>query len=92
MKRLNTKLFFILILLSVLQVNNVLAQPMPRHGGHDEIRIGREKYRYHNGRFYKPGWFGLFEIIVETPPIGAVVTVLPVGYRIVLVEGIAYYR
>ncbi|MFA5090006.1 MAG: DUF6515 family protein [Candidatus Omnitrophota bacterium] len=53
--------------------------------------VGHEQYRYRDGRFYRPVFFGLFEILVDVPPIGAIVTVLPLGYRTIVIGGATYY-
>ncbi|HNX80558.1 MAG TPA: hypothetical protein PKL77_00230 [Candidatus Omnitrophota bacterium] len=68
----------------------------PRMGGprdhHDYyVESHHAHYYYRDGRLYRPGWFGLFEIAVNVPPIGAVVSILPSGYRTVVVGGNPYY-
>jgi len=65
--------------------------PEYSRGGPEEIFVGHERYRYHDGRFYRPVFFGLFEILVNLPPIGTIVTVLPVGYRTIIIGGVTYY-
>ena len=55
---------------------------------HDRGR--HDRYHYHSGRFYRPGWFG-FRFAVDVPPIGAIVDVLPFGYRTVVVRDRPYY-
>jgi hypothetical protein len=62
----------------------------PRRGP-EEIFVGHEQYRYRDGRFYRPIFFGLFEILVDAPPVGAIVTVLPLGYRAIVIGGTTYY-
>jgi hypothetical protein len=57
----------------------------------EHVSVGHDRYRYHNGRFYRPFCFGLFEIAVSVPPIGAVVTVLPLGHSTIMVGGTKYY-
>ncbi len=57
---------------------------------HEVVNMGHNRYHYRNGRFFRVGWFGL-EIAVVTPPMGAVITVLPFGHRIVVVNGATYY-
>ncbi len=54
------------------------------------VVVGHQKYHYHDGRFFRPGWFG-FEIAVVTPPIGAIVTVLPFGHKTIVIGGATYY-
>lgn len=91
-------------LIFFMQSINAFARPGmggpegPRGGGPDgprngpeEIFVGHERYRYHDGRFYRPIFFGLFEIIVDVPPIGAIVTVLPFGYRTIVIGEVTYY-
>lgn len=51
---------------------------------------GHRQYRYHDGRYYRPGVFG-FEVAVDAPPIGAVITVLPDGYTTYVIGGVPYY-
>jgi len=88
-----------------VQSTNAFAQPgMGGPGGHlhegrpeavhmnrEDIMVGDVHYRYHDGRFYRPVFFGLFEILVNVPPVGAIVTVLPAGHKIVIVGGATYY-
>jgi len=79
-----------------IQTANAFARPemggpeRPRRGP-EEIVVGHERYRYHDGRFFMPVLFGLFEVLVDNPPVGAVVTVLPIGHRTVLIGGTTYY-
>jgi hypothetical protein len=61
------------------------------HRGPEDISMGHERYRYHDGRFYRPIFFGLFEVLVDVPPVGAIVTVLPVGHKVMVAEGVTYY-
>jgi hypothetical protein len=59
---------------------------------HQEVVVvGRERYNYHDGRFYRPGFFG-FEFVLSTPPFGAVVMSLPIGHRAVIIGGAQYYN
>ena len=87
-----------------MQSTNAFARPGmagpdgPRGGGPEyprrgpeEIFVGHERYRYHDGRFYRPIFFGLFEILVDTPPIGAIVMILPFGYRTISIGEVTYY-
>ncbi len=83
-------------LIIFLQSTNAFARPgMDGPGGPhrnpEYITMGHERYRYHDGRFYKSIFFGLFEISVDIPPAGAVVTVLPIGHKIIIIEGATYY-
>ncbi|MCX5703210.1 MAG: DUF6515 family protein [Candidatus Omnitrophica bacterium] len=61
-----------------------------RHGG-EVVIAGHDRYHYRDGRFYRPWWFG-FEFIVNTPPVGVIVTSLPLGHRTVVVRGTQYYH
>lgn len=71
-------------------VSDVLAHER-RHGGPREvIVIGHDRYNYHDGRFFRPGWFGL-EVALDFSPIGAVVVGLPEGYTTVMIGGETYY-
>jgi len=98
-------LIFCFCLMFSMQSKNAFARPEidapERNGPHrgqeyvrrepEDVIVGTERYRYHDGRFYRPVFFGLFEILVDIPPVGAIVTVLPVGHRTVVVSGATYY-
>jgi hypothetical protein len=75
------------------QSANVFASPAigRTHGNRENIALRHERYRYHGGRFYRPTWFGLFEVAIGAPPIGAIFTVLPAGHRTIVVRGTPYY-
>jgi len=66
------------------------SQEKPRGQRREVVIVGHQSYHYHDGRFYRPGWFG-FEFMVNIPPIGAIVTNLPFGYRTIIVKGTPYY-
>ncbi len=58
---------------------------------HEEtVMSGPHKYYYRDGRFYRPGLFGLFDTLIAPPP-GLVVTVIPETRRIVIINGMTYY-
>jgi hypothetical protein len=57
---------------------------------YEVVAFGRDRYRYHDGKFFRLGWFG-FEFALLTPPIGAIVTTIPAGHRTILVSGVNYY-
>jgi len=79
-------------LMLAVSYSNAFARDEGRGGGHREVVVvGRERYHYHDGRFFKPGWFGWFEFNLVTPPIGAVISVLPYGYQTIVVGGLPYY-
>jgi len=89
-------LAFCLSLILISQSTDAFARPGMGgpdgpHRGPEDISMGHERYRYHDGRFYRPIFFGLFEILVDVPPVGAIVTVLPVGHKVMVTDGVAYY-
>ncbi|MCX5707432.1 MAG: DUF6515 family protein [Candidatus Omnitrophica bacterium] len=57
---------------------------------HEVVVVGHERYNYHDGRFYRPSWFG-FEFLLSTPPFGAIVMSLPIGHHTVVIGGAQYY-
>lgn len=61
-----------------------------RQHGREVVTVGHRRYNYHDGRFFRPGWFG-FEIAIGSPPRGAIVTYLPFGHKTIIVGGITYY-
>ncbi|HNW39566.1 MAG TPA: hypothetical protein PL125_02850 [Candidatus Omnitrophota bacterium] len=61
------------------------------HRGPQGFLHRQEHYRYHDGRFYQSIFFGLFEVLLNIPPAGAVITLLPAGHRIIAVGGTTYY-
>ena len=64
------------------------SRSLPPH--HEVVVVGRQRYHYNDGRFYRPGWFG-FGFTIAAPPFGAVVRVLPFGYRTIPVGRGRYY-
>jgi hypothetical protein len=61
------------------------------HGRQREVvTVGHQKYNYHDGKFYRPWWFG-FELIINSPPLGAVIRSLPFGHKTIIVAGVPYY-
>src|SRR3972149_1704371 len=61
-----------------------------RSGGPREVVVvGHNRYNYHDGRFYRPGWFGIDFVV--SPPLGAIVTVLPSRHSTIVVRGGRYY-
>jgi len=93
-----SKLWMVLAfsLVIIMQSVNAFARPgmggpEGPHRGPEDITVRHERYRYHDNRFYRPVWFGLFEVVVDIPPIGVIVTVLPVGYRVIVVGDVTYY-
>jgi len=94
-KTLVNKLWLVpaLCLILVMQASNAFAwsgwsRSLPSR--HEVVRVGHERYHYSGGRFYRPSWFG-FGFFISAPPIGAVVRVLPFGYRTIIFAGSPYY-
>jgi len=56
--------------------------------GHRSVWVGRNRYYYHGGAFYRKGPSGY---LMVGGPIGAVVLSIPVGSRAVVVGGLTYY-
>ncbi len=85
-------LFLIGILTIGLTPNATQAHPkrvvkvLPR--GHVVVHVGKVRYHYHAGVFYRPVRGGF---VVVRAPVGAIVPVLPAGYRVVHVHGRVYY-
>lgn len=80
------------------QSTNVFARqqrgrPQGSHRGseHEYVAVGHQRYHYRDGRFYRLGWLGLFEIAVNIPPTGAVVSFLPARHRTIVVGHNTYY-
>ncbi len=55
---------------------------------HNVIVLRGARYHYWHGTFWRPGPYGYFKV---RAPIGAVITVLPGGYRTVIYAGVSYY-
>ena len=55
------------------------------------VEVGHHRYHYQDGRFYRPGFFGLWFFLAD-PPIGAVVTSLPFGHSTIIIQGATYYH
>jgi len=94
------KFWLVLCLSLVFSAQSIDAFARPAMGGGPEgpprrgpeyVTVGHERYRYHEGRFFMPVFFGLFEVLVDVPPVGAIVTVLPVGHRTIMVGGVTCY-
>jgi len=58
---------------------------------HEYVTYGGRRYGYYDGRWYKPGWFGLSFSFVF-PPVGTTVTYVPDRHRTIIVGGITYYE
>jgi hypothetical protein len=61
--------------------------PLPH--GYAEVSVGRDRYYYHRGVFYRPGARGYF---VVRAPRGAIIRDLPPYYSRVYFGGSLYYR
>ena len=70
---------------------------IPAHGtvvthlpsGNKAVRVGKIKYFYHGGVFYKMGPSGY---VVIAAPIGAIILDLPDGFIRVVIGGVTYYN
>jgi len=86
----NIWLILILSLIFVLPSTNAFARGRESRSHREVVVVGHQRYHYRDGRFYRPGWFG-FEFAIFAPPVGAIVTFLPVGHRTIIVAGTPYY-
>ena len=78
-------------LVLVLQSTNAFARDGNRERSREVVTLGHQRYSYHDGRFYKPGFFQ-FEIALGIAPLGAVVHFLPSGYRSLVIGRSTYYH
>lgn len=62
---------------------------VPLPNGYAEVNVGRDRYYYHRGTFYRPGPHGYY---VVRPPRGAIIRDLPPRYTRVYYGGTIYYR
>ncbi|MFH1398360.1 MAG: DUF6515 family protein [Candidatus Omnitrophota bacterium] len=83
----------ILGLILVLPSTDAFARGESRHGfsRKEVVVVNNSRYHYRDGRFYRPGFFGL-DFFIVAPPIGAVVRVLPFGHNVMVVGGSRYYH
>ncbi|MDD5538653.1 MAG: DUF6515 family protein [Candidatus Omnitrophica bacterium] len=84
------------LILLVIPSTYVFAHPGPwgsegPHRGSEEVVPRHEIYRYRDGKCYRPVFFGLFEVVVDAPPVGAVIAILPSGHRTIIVGDLVYY-
>ena len=82
-----------LCLMFTLSHSNAFAWGWPdRHHqrGREVIIVGHDRYYYHDGRFFRRGWFGL-EFAVAFPPVGLVIGTLPSGYSTIIIREEPYY-
>ena len=63
----------------------------PHHGYHHYPPPPHHRYYYRDGRFYRSFWFGFPEFSVSILPVGAFITVLPRGHRVMVLGGATYY-
>ena len=92
MKKASRNRFWLVVVLSLLLLapsTDAFAWDRGR-SHHEVVMVGHKRYHFHDGRFYRPGRFE-FEIAVFTPPIGAIVAVLPGGHRTTVVGGATYF-
>ncbi|SHK69977.1 DUF6515 family protein [Rhodothermus profundi] len=64
-----------------------IVKVLPR--GHVIVHVGKLRYHYHAGVFYRPVRGGF---VVVRAPVGAIVPILPPRYRVVHVHGRVYYE
>ena len=69
-----------------IPAHGTMVTHLPRE--HKTVRLGKIKYFYHGGVFYKRGLSGY---VVIAAPIGAVVVGLPDGFISVVIGGVTYY-
>lgn len=89
----SSKSVFLIVVLSVVLMSASEAfaswgwrrELPPRH---DVIVLRKARYHYYGGMFWRPGPIGFFMV---NPPIGVMVSVLPMGHRTIIVGGINYY-
>jgi hypothetical protein len=72
---------------SHLDVGLSVGVPLPH--GYAEVSVGRDRYYYHRGVFYRPGPHGYF---VARAPRGAIIRDLPPFYSRVYIGGGIFYR
>lgn len=72
---------------SRVRVGVSVGVPLPR--GYAEVSVGRDRYYYHRGTFYRPGRHGYY---VTRAPRGVVVRDLPSRYARVYIGSSLYYR
>jgi hypothetical protein len=85
-------------LVLVMPLSNAFARGEGRnsHGnvtrfGPQQASAGYAHYRYHDGKFYRPTFFGLFEILIGFPQMGGFISILPAGHQTIVVGGTTYY-
>ncbi|MBU1276721.1 MAG: SH3 domain-containing protein [Proteobacteria bacterium] len=97
-----TAKFFLLATLAVFTLSGAApAMAQGNHGrrdrdrpyptpppGHHRLVIKGNPYYFHGGRYYRP-WRRSFVPVL--PPVGLVVTALPVGFQVLVMAGITYY-
>ena len=83
---------------ALVEVNQLRADPEVRLGvsvgiplprGYAEINVGRERYFYHRGMYYRPGPHGYY---VVRAPLGARIRELPAHCSRIYVGGLWYWR
>jgi len=96
MKRLLIKKLLLAVVIGLtlgMSFTEAFADDRGGHGrGRREVTVYRgHRYDYHEGRFYRPSFFG-FSFNWVMPPIGAVVTYLPYEHRTIIIGGVRYYE
>lgn len=56
--------------------------------GHTRVIVRGEPYYFHGGRYYRP-WHGGY--VPVFPPVGLVISALPLGFTLVMLAGVSYY-
>ena len=83
-KLLKFKVALVMLLMLTLFCPAVFAR------GDDRGHYGGYRHYYHDGGWYRPGWFG-FGIAVSALTIGALIMSLPPRHTTVIVGGVPYY-
>lgn len=98
-----TAKFFLLATLAVFTLTNAApSMAQGNHGrrdrdhrpyptpppGHHRLVINGAPYYFHGGKYYRPWRRGFVPVL---PPVGLVVTALPMGFQVLVMAGITYY-
>jgi hypothetical protein len=93
--------FWLIVMISLvifMPLSNAFARGEERNSHNSVLHQGPQHssssyahYRYRDGRFYRPTFFGLFDILIDVPPIGAFISILPSGRRTIVVDDTTYY-
>ena len=77
-------------LLLVFSLSVAFSQTVFAHGPYDHHHYDDDRYFFRDGRYHRRGWFG-WDILVDIPPIGAMIMDLPAGYTVITIGGVPYY-